>query len=71
MAGTRLLGSRGLAPALGRVQRGLAAHVVAKAEGGGKANKSKGKKDEGGKSPCMHHKPHAETTGKFQAASMS
>ncbi|KAI8473275.1 MAG: tRNA synthetases class I-domain-containing protein [Monoraphidium minutum] len=50
MAGTRLLGSRGFAPALGRVQRGLAVHVVAKADGGGggKGNKSKGKKDEGG-----------------------
>lgn len=52
IAGTRLLGSRGFAPALGRVQRGFAAPVVAKAEqqGGGKGNKSKGKKDEGGES---------------------
>jgi hypothetical protein len=50
MAGTRLLAGRGLAPAApGRAHaRGLAARVVAKAEGGGKANKSKGKKDEGG-----------------------
>jgi hypothetical protein len=48
MVGTRLLGARAFAPALGRTQRGLAAHVVAKAAGGGKANKSKGKKDEGG-----------------------
>jgi hypothetical protein len=51
MAGTRLLAARGLAPpALGRAaaQRGLCARVVAKAEGGGKGNKSKGKKEEGG-----------------------
>ena len=50
MAGTRLLASRGLPPALGRAQRGLAARVVAKAEGGGgKGGKnSKGKKEEGG-----------------------
>ncbi|GBF91728.1 isoleucyl-tRNA synthetase [Raphidocelis subcapitata] len=49
VSGTRLLGGRALAPALGRAQRGLAARVVAKADAGAKGNgKSKGKKDEGG-----------------------
>jgi hypothetical protein len=52
MAGTRLLSARGLAPVLGRAQRGLAARVVAKADagGGGKGGGKggKGKKDEGG-----------------------